>query len=187
MLVDSANNDYLNPGYKAAETRTLMFNEGLDKGGDFKTAEVTVWAEDGVTHTEYTIQVTRAHNDTIDGIINKIQDNSTLATCISSNDTLYGNLNGENGAVVNAGTLDINNADDLSVVFNSDNYWVYYRTYSSTADVKTGDDITGAFWEIPTANLNDVLVLKVVNADGSNFTLADNCTTDAVYIVYNLI
>ena len=187
VLVDSANNDYLNPGYKAAETRTLMFNEGLDKGGDFKTAEVTVWAEDGVTHTEYTIQVTRAHNDTIDGIINKIQDNSTLATCISSNDTLYGNLNGENGAVVNAGTLDINNADDLSVVFNSDNYWVYYRTYSSTADVKTGDDITGAFWEIPTANLNDVLVLKVVNADGSNFTLADNCTTDAVYIVYNLI
>jgi hypothetical protein len=187
VLVDSANNGYLNPGYKAPETRTLMFNTGLDQGGDSRTATVTVWAEDGVTHTEYTIQVTRAHNDTIDGIINKIQDNSTLATCISSNDTLYGNLNGENGAVVNAGTLDINNADDLSVVFNSDNYWVYYRTYSSTADVKTGDDITGAFWEIPTANLNDVLVLKVVNADGSNFTLADNCTTDAVYIVYNLI
>ena len=58
VLVDSANNDYLNPGYKAAETHTLMFNEGLDKGGDSRTATVTVWAEDGVTHTEYCLLYT---------------------------------------------------------------------------------------------------------------------------------
>ena len=184
VLVDSANNGYLNPGYKAPETRTLMFNTGLDQGGDSRTATVTVWAEDGVTHTEYTIKVTRAHNDTITGIINKIQDNDTLATCISSNDTLYGDLN--DGALANIANLDVNNAEDLSMVANGD-YYVYYRTYSSTAEVKDGADITGSFWEVPTADLNDILVLKVVKQDGSNFTLADNCTVDAVYIVYNLI
>ena len=183
VLVDSDNNGYLNPGYKAPETRILRFNEGLDKGGASKTAKVTVWAEDGVTHTEYTIKVTRAHNDTIDGIINKIQDNSTLATCISSDDTLYGSLN---GALANIADLDVNNAEDLSMVANGD-YYVSYRTYSSTAEVKDGDDITGSFWEVPTADLNDILVLKVVKQDSSDFTLADNCTVDAVYIVYNLI
>ena len=183
VLVDSADKGYLNPGYKAAETRTLMFNEGLAKGGDSRTATVTVWAEDGVTHTEYFVKVTRAHNDTIDGIINKIQDNSTLATCISSDDTLYGSLN---GALANIADLDVNNAEDLSMVANGD-YYVSYRTYSSTAEVKDGADITGSFWEVPTAGLNDILVLKVVNQDGSDFTLADKCTVDAVYIVYNLI
>ena len=183
VLVDSDNNRYLNPGYKDPETRPLMFNEDLDKGGESKTAKVTVWAEDGVTHTEYTIKVTRAHNDTIDGIIDKIQDRDTLATCISSDDTLYGSLN---GALANIADLDVNNAKDLSMVANGD-YYVSYRTYSSTAEVKDGDDITGSFWEVPTADLNDILVLKVVKQDSSDFTLADNCTVDAVYIVYNLI
>ncbi len=159
-----------------------MFNTGLDQGGDSRTATVTVWAEDGVTHTEYTIKVTRAHNDTITGIINKIQDNDTLATCISSNDTLYGDLN--DGALANIANLDVNNAEDLSMVANGD-YYVYYRTYSSTAEVKDGADITGSFWEVPTADLNDILVLKVVKQDGSTspwlttapWTRCTSCTT----------
>ena len=36
------------------------------------------------------------------------------------------------------------------------------------------------------ADLNEYLVIKVTNGS-TGFTLADNCTTDAVYIVYNLI
>ena len=185
VLVDSANNGYLNPGYKAPETRTLMFNTGLDQGGDSRTATVTVWAEDGVTHTEYTIKVTRAHNDTIDGIIDKIQDNSSGATCINSGTTLYRTLD---AAIANMGTLTLDAADDLSIVWDGTSYTATYRSYSNTTDLEAavGADISYPFWETPVAGLNEYLVIKVTNGN-TGFILADNCTTDAVYIAYKLI
>ena len=185
VLVDSADKGHLNPGYKAPETRTLMFNEGLAKGGDSRTATVTVWAEDGVTHTTYTIKVTRAHNDTIDGIIDKIQDNSSGATCINSGTTLYSTLD---AAIANMGTLTVDAADDLSIVWDGTSYTATYRSYSNTTDLEAavGADISYPFWETPVANLNEYLVIKVTNGS-TGFTLADNCTTDAVYIAYNLI
>ena len=184
-VLDRSGTQYLNPGYKAPETRTLMFNNGLDKGGDTVSAEVTVWAEDGVTHTEYTIKVTRAHNDTIDGIIDKIQDNSAGATCINSGTTLYSTLD---AAIANMGTLTVDAADDLSIVWDGTSYTATYRSYSNTTDLEAavGADISYPFWETPVADLNEYLVIKVTNGS-TGFTLADNCTTDAVYIVYNLI
>ena len=184
-VLDRSGTQYLNPGYKAPETRTLMFNNGLDNGGDTVSAEVTVWAEDGVTHTEYTIKVTRAHNDTIDGIIDKIQDNSAGATCINSGTTLYSTLD---AAIANMGTLTVDAADDLSIVWDGTSYTATYRSYSNTTDLEAavGADITYPFWETPVAGLNEYLVIKVTNGS-TGFTLADDCTTDAVYIAYNLI
>ena len=185
VLVDSADKGHLNPGYKAPETCTLMFNTGLDQGGNSRTATVTVWAEDGVTHTEYTIKVTRAHNDTIDGIIDKIQDNSSGATCINSGTTLYSTLD---AAIANMGTLTLDAADDLSIVWDGTSYTATYRSYSNTTDLEAavGADISYPFWQTPVTDLNEYLVIKVTNGS-TGFTLADNCTVDAVYIVYNLI
>ena len=185
VLVDSADKGHLNPGYKAPETCTLMFNTGLDQGGNSRTATVTVWAEDGVTHTEYTIKVTRAHNDTIDGIIDKIQDNSSGATCINSGTTLYRTLD---AAIANMGTLTLDAADDLSIVWDGTSYTATYRSYSNTTDLEAavGADISYPFWETPVAGLNEYLVIKVTNGN-TGFILADNCTTDAVYIAYKLI
>ena len=184
-VLDRSGTQYLNPGYKAPETRTLIFNNGLDEGGDTVSAEVTVWAEDGVTHTEYTIKVTRAHNDTIDGIIDKIQDNSAGATCINSGTTLYSTLD---AAIANMGTLTLDAADDLSIVWDGTSYTATYRSYSNTTDLEAavGADISYPFWETPVAGLNEYLVIKVTNGS-TGFTLADKCTTDAVYIAYKLI
>ena len=184
-VLDRSGTQYLNPGYKAPETRTLVFNNGLDKGGNTVSAEVTVWAEDGVTHTEYTIKVTRAHNDTIDGIIDKIQDNSAGATCINSGTTLYSTLD---AAIANMGTLTVDAANDLSIVWDGTSYTATYRSYSNTTDLEAavGADISYPFWETPVAGLNEYLVIKVTNG-GTGFTLADKCTTDAVYIAYKLI
>ena len=126
-----------------------------------------------MTHTTYTIKVTRAHNDTIDGIIDKIQDNSSGATCINSGTTLYSTLD---AAIANMGTLTVDAADDLSIVWDGTSYTATYRSYSNTTDLEAavGADISYPFWETPVANLNEYLVIKVTNGS-TGFTLADNC------------
>ena len=184
VLVDSDNNDYLNPGYKAPDTRTLMFNEDLDKGGDSKTAKVTVWAEDGVTHTEYTIKVTRAHNDTIDGIIDKIWDANDHAVTINGDLTLYSTIKAAAGAPV---PMDFDNAANLSITSkNPGAYKVTYASYSTTSDAEDGRDSDyTSFHNVDVTTINRYLVLKVVMANSSDFTLADDCTVSTVYIVFD--
>ncbi len=47
-----------------------------------------MWAEDGVTNTQYTIGVTRVHNDTTTGILAKIYDTEDNAIVINDSKDL---------------------------------------------------------------------------------------------------
>ena len=189
VLVDSANDGYLNPGYKDPETRTLMFNEGLDKGGAFKTAKVTVWAEDGVTHTEYTIKVTRAHKDTTTGIIEKIYDKDDNAIVINDSTdltklTYHKSLEDAMGAPA---SMNMDKAATLNVTsLNPGAYSVTYASFSTTAEATAATDADFVpFRDVDANVINKYLVLKITKTDNSPFDLADVCTADAVYIVFD--
>lgn len=188
-VLDRSGTQYLNPGYKAPETRTLMFNNGLDKGGDTVSAEVTVWAEDGVTHTEYTIKVTRAHMDTTTGILAKIYDKDNNAIVINDSEdlaklTYYKSLE---DAVNASASMNMDKTDTLNVTsLIPGTYSVTYASFSTTAEVTaaTNTDFV-PFRDVDASVINKYLVLKITKADSSPFELADDCTAGAVYIVFD--
>ena len=189
VLVDSADNGYLNPGYEPAATRTLRFNTGLNKGGDSRTATVTVWAEDGVTHTEYTVKVTRAHMDTTTGILAKIYDKDNNAIVINDSEdlaklTYYKSLE---DAVNASASMNMDKTDTLNVTsLTPGAYSVTYASLSTTAEVTAAADRDfDSFKDVDASGINKYLVLKITMADGSAFNLADSCTANAVYIVFN--
>jgi len=189
VLVDSADNGYLNPGYEPASTRTLMFNTGLDQGGKTRTATVTVWAEDGVTHTEYTIKVTRAHKDTTTGIIEKIYDKDDNAIVINDSTdltklTYHKSLEDAMGAPA---SMNMDKAATLNVTsLNPGAYSVTYASFSTTAEATAATDADFVPFRYVDANvINKYLVLKITKADSSPFELADDCTAGAVYIVFD--
>ena len=189
VLVDSADNGYLNPGYEPAATRTLRFNTGLNKGGDSRTATVTVWAEDGVTHTEYTVKVTRAHMDTTTGILAKIYDKDNNAIVINDSEdlaklTYYKSLE---DAVNASASMNMDKTDTLNVTsLTPGAYSVTYASFSTTAEVTAAADRDfDSFKDVDASVINKYLVLKITMADGSAFNLADSCTANAVYIVFN--
>ncbi len=189
VLVDSADNGYLNPGYEPASTRTLMFNTGLDQGGKTRTATVTVWAEDGVTHTEYTIKVTRAHKDTTTGIIEKIYDKDDNAIVINDSTdltklTYHKSLEDAMGAPA---SMNMDKAATLNVTsLNPGAYSVTYASFSTTAEATAATDADFVpFRDVDANVINKYLVLKITKADSSPFELADDCTAGAVYIVFD--
>ena len=189
VLVDSADKGYLNPGYEPASTRTLIFNAGLDQGGNTRTATVTVWAEDGVTHTEYTIKVTRAHKDTTTGIIEKIYDKDDNAIVINDSTdltklTYHKSLVDAMGAPA---SMNMDKAATLNVTsLNPGTYSVTYASFSTTAEATAATDADFVpFRDVDASGINKYLALKITKADSSNFELADDCTANAVYIVFN--
>ena len=188
-VLDRSGTQYLNPGYKAPETRTLMFNNGLDKGGDTVSAEVTVWAEDGVTHTEYTVKVTRAHMDTTTGILAKIYDKDNNAIVINDSEdlaklTYYKSLE---DAVNASASMNMDKTDTLNVTsLTPGAYSVTYASFSTTAEVTAATDADFVpFRDVDANVINKYLVLKITKADSSPFELADDCTAGAVYIVFD--
>ena len=189
VLVDSADNGYLNPGYEPAATRTLMFNTGLNKGGDSRTATVTVWAEDGVTHTEYTVKVTRAHMDTTTGILAKIYDKDNNAIVINDSEdlaklTYYKSLE---DAVNASASMNMDKTDTLNVTsLTPGAYSVTYASFSTTAEATAATDADFVpFRDVDANVINKYLVLNITKADSSPFELADDCTAGAVYIVFD--
>ena len=187
VLVDSDNNDYLNPGYKDPATATLSFTDLV--AGTRQTATVTVWAEDGVTNTQYTIGVTRVHNDTTTGILAKIYDKDNNAIVINDSEdlaklTYYKYLE---DAVNASASMNMDKTDTLNVTsLDPGAYSVTYASFSTTAEVTAAaDNDFTSFKNVAASGINKYLVLKITKADSSPFDLADDCTAGAVYIVFD--
>ena len=178
---------YLNPGYKDAATATLSFTDLV--AGTRQTATVTVWAEDGVTNTQYTIGVTRVHNDTTTGILAKIYDTEDNAIVINDSKdltklTYHKSLVDAMGAPA---SMNMDKAATLNVTsLNPGTYSVTYASFSTTAEATAATDADFVpFRDVDASGINKYLVLKITKADSSNFELADDCTANAVYIVFD--
>ena len=69
---------------------------------------------------------------------------------------------------------------------NPGTYSVTYASFSTTAEATAATDADFVpFRDVDASGINKYLVLKITKADSSNFELADDCTANAVYIVFD--
>ena len=142
-----------------------------------------------MTHTEYTIKVTRAHKDTTTGIIEKIYDKDDNAIVINDSKdltklTYHKSLVDAMGAPA---SMNMDKAATLNVTsLNPGTYSVTYASFSTTAEATAATDADFVpFRDVEASGINKYLVLKITKADNSPFDLADDCIADAVYIVFD--